>query len=132
MPVQVCRTALERTMIGGFDRLVVTVQPAFRIAAEAIGTKISGGNLIRDLAGNQTDTRPAVEITVGPAFGMGRDSGRSAFFVTILMAPVNDDEPYATPAGPESISIRSISVISTGRSTALCPVCGSQIFMPSR
>ena len=80
MPVQVCRTALERAMIRGFDCLVVTVQPAFRIAAEAIGTQISGRNLIRHLAGDQADTSTSVEISIRSAFGMGRDSGRSTFF----------------------------------------------------
>ena len=79
MPVQIRRAALERAMIRGFDRLVVTVQPACRIAAEAIGTQISGRNLIRYLAGDQADTSPAVEITIGPALGMGRYTARSIF-----------------------------------------------------
>ena len=80
MPVQVCRTALERTMIRGFDRLVVTVQPACRIAAEAIGTQITGRNLIGNFPYHQPYTSSSVEISVRSAFGMGRDSGRSTFF----------------------------------------------------
>ena len=53
-------------------------------------------------------------------------------FVTMLMAPTSEEVPYTRAAGPSSISIWSISLVLTGKSTALWPVWGSQMLIPLR
>ena len=52
--------------------------------------------------------------------------------VTMFTAPSNEEVPYVLAAGPSRISILSISLMSTGKSPALCPVWGSLMLTPFR
>ncbi len=72
-------------------------------------------------------TLPEDRFSFAPPFALPYDPAEpkistkllSSFLVTILIAPRSDDVPYTLAAGPSRISILSISLISTGRSTAL-------------
>lgn len=86
------------------------------------------------LSASESHLQPALcpEAAKAAGFHICLDAVCACFLVTMFMAPLNADVPNTRDDAPSIISTWSMSASATGKSEALCPVCGLEMFTPLR